>query len=401
MTRALRAVPVLAVFCVPAGGQTQTATHGAFLDGAAREAWSRSDLQGALQRFLEAYRVAPTAGLAYNVAIAAQGEGRPDLAFDFLQQHQRLVDAAERARMGGDRRPWLASVCASVPANDDLATAAGRCAKAIVQACGRTSEDSAGIVCRSLDAASPWRLAEVAQLWATGRDVARRLATLAPHLALVSVESEPADATVYLDRTELGDLGRTPLVAAVPPGPHRALLDLPDHLPGVLEFNAKSGETVPLVIDLPERKGALFFAPADPTATAIAISASGEQFPLEPRKTTRMPVGRYTLEFTVGDRHETRFQRVEEGPSTEVRLLTLRTPRYGKLLIRTSHPGANVFLDDAPVGATPLVLDRVVAGTHKVRVTRHRAAPRQVETVVRSGDATLLDLDADDPRATN
>src|SRR5688572_17227335 len=56
-----------------------------------------------------------------------------------------------------------------------------------------------------------------------------RLAELAPRVALVEVRSVPPGATVYVDRKDLGGRGETPLVIALPPGPHQLLLERAGH----------------------------------------------------------------------------------------------------------------------------------------------------------------------------
>lgn len=41
-----------------------------------------------------------------------------------------------------------------------------------------------------------------------------------------------------------------------------------------------------------------------------------------------------------------------------------------RLVVTSDPPGAAVYLDDAPVGVTPVVIDPVSTGSHRVRVTR-------------------------------
>ena len=49
------------------------------------------------------------------------------------------------------------------------------------------------------------------------------IASLLPNIARLEVKSEPAGATIYVDRRELGDYGKTPRVIAVKEGKTRYL----------------------------------------------------------------------------------------------------------------------------------------------------------------------------------
>jgi hypothetical protein len=47
-------------------------------------------------------------------------------------------------------------------------------------------------------------------------------------------------------------------------------------------------------------------------------------------------------------------------------LETLR-PRYGQLHVRTSPPGATIFVDGAQLGTSPIILSDLRSGRHQVR----------------------------------
>ena len=57
-------------------------------------------------------------------------------------------------------------------------------------------------------------------------DAEQALLRLGPKVARVKVETEPPGAAVYVERTDLGSRGRTPLTLALPPGNHELLLSL-------------------------------------------------------------------------------------------------------------------------------------------------------------------------------
>src|SRR4051812_18709132 len=52
---------------------------------------------------------------------------------------------------------------------------------------------------------------------------------LKPRVALLTIESDPPGATIYLDRKDLGSRGATPRTLALPEGTHTVLAELPDY----------------------------------------------------------------------------------------------------------------------------------------------------------------------------
>lgn len=60
-------------------------------------------------------------------------------------------------------------------------------------------------------------------------------------------------------------------------------------------------------------------------------------------------------------------------------------PAAGDLRVKTDQPGASVILDDVDVGETPLVVPGVVAGKHRVRVTKPGYASQTSEVDFKPG----------------
>src|SRR5690349_1698697 len=61
---------------------------------------------------------------------------------------------------------------------------------------------------------------------ATRAQLAQQLELIQRDVAVIEVTSEPPGATIYVDRVELGSLGRTPARLALSEGEHRVLLEL-------------------------------------------------------------------------------------------------------------------------------------------------------------------------------
>lgn len=74
--------------------------------------------------------------------------------------------------------------------------------------------------------------------------VEEALARLQPRVAQVSVVTDPPGATVFLERRDLGARGTTPVILALPPGPHRILLEHPESQPAQATAKASAGRKV-------------------------------------------------------------------------------------------------------------------------------------------------------------
>src|SRR5436190_502608 len=71
--------------------------------------------------------------------------------------------------------------------------------------------------------------------------IAAAIDKLRPHLALVGVTSEPPGAEIYVGRRDLGSLGTTPKVLALPPGTVKLLLDRAGYRPAEVSVELARG----------------------------------------------------------------------------------------------------------------------------------------------------------------
>jgi hypothetical protein len=83
------------------------------------------------------------------------------------------------------------------------------------------------------------------------RRIEESLDHLRPRVALLTIESDPPGAILYLDRKDLGSRGVTPRTLALPEGAHTVLLELPDFEPAQSEkLELRLGEDRHAVIAL-------------------------------------------------------------------------------------------------------------------------------------------------------
>ncbi len=73
---------------------------------------------------------------------------------------------------------------------------------------------------------------------------------LRPQLALLRIDSEPPGAEIYLGRRDLGSLGQTPKLIAVPEGKATLVLDLDGHRPAEVPVEPQRGKEQVIAIKL-------------------------------------------------------------------------------------------------------------------------------------------------------
>ncbi len=84
------------------------------------------------------------------------------------------------------------------------------------------------------------------------------LERLKSRVALLTIESDPAGATIYLDRKDLGSRGTTPRTLALPEGAHTVLLELPDfELAQTEKLQLRLGEQTHTAVTLKPLLGAI------------------------------------------------------------------------------------------------------------------------------------------------
>ncbi|MEQ1506422.1 MAG: PEGA domain-containing protein [Myxococcota bacterium] len=95
------------------------------------------------------------------------------------------------------------------------------------------------------------------------------LARLEASVARVRIGSEPAGATVYLERVDLGSRGQTPLTLALPEGEHQVLLELDGFEPTARTVSVAVGALTELDVALGVPAG-----PPPPDAPWVAATVS-------------------------------------------------------------------------------------------------------------------------------
>lgn len=222
---------------------------------------------------------------------------------------------------------------------------------------------------------------------ALGRELRDRLA---PSLALVDVTSAPPGAEIYVDRIDLGLVGRTPLRIAVAPGDRRILLRLEGHRDGEAEVRAAVGQARAAAATLARRRGALevISQPAGADVIDVETGAALGHTPLS----VSVPVGERSLRIARRGRlPEERRVVVRDGARASLSVALRPDPdALAVLSIRTVPARAEVHLDGRPAGRTPLSLGELEPQSLRVRVEAPGRRPWRQTVSLEPGGATRL-----------
>lgn len=217
-------------------------------------------------------------------------------------------------------------------------------------------------------------------------------AQLASQVALVDVATTPAGAEVYVDRADLGVVGRAPLRVAVAPGTRRILVRLDGHRPAESAVDAAVGAVRAVALALDASTGTLEVT-TEPAGAEVSDAVTGATLGRTPLALTRA-TGPLALRVARRGRlPEERRVEIRDGERT-VLAVTLR-PDPGALAvlsIGSTPAGASVRLDARPAGHTPLSLGELEPA--RIRVEVGAPGRRSFTQVVglEPGSATRLDV---------
>lgn len=208
---------------------------------------------------------------------------------------------------------------------------------------------------------------------------------LPPALATLEVDSSPRGAEVFVDRRPVGN---TPLVQEVSPGRHEVELRLPGYQTFKATVNPKPAERVRLFAQLvPEAKTGFLYVNSTPQGAEVYVSG---QFRGRTPISLSLPEGRYPVELRLAGYEPYRATlKVERGRETRLEVRLAPVPRTGTLSLDSRPQGAEVYVDGALVGRTPLSLS-LPEGRHEVRLVLAGYSDYRAQVEVRRNETTRL-----------
>jgi tetratricopeptide (TPR) repeat protein len=226
-----------------------------------------------------------------------------------------------------------------------------------------------------------------------------RTERLKAKLALVTIESEPSSAAIYVDRKELGQFGVTPATIAVPDGEHRLLIERPGFAPESVSVVAKSGALATLRVSLSPLYGRLTVR-VTPKTAELRILRDDAPAPVHREQGRyRLPAGPYRIVAKANGYAPAESPvLVRENADAVLDLALVRLPQTtGRLLVSTGKIAAEVFVDGKRMAVTPATLTELAVGEHTLEVRAGRHVSRRRIAIVK-GRATYVAIDLAAPR---
>ncbi|HEY4882767.1 MAG TPA: PEGA domain-containing protein [Myxococcales bacterium] len=221
------------------------------------------------------------------------------------------------------------------------------------------------------------RLREERKVFAReGRDASFSFALAPlPRTAAVAVDSEPVGARVLVDGKERG---RTPLVAALPPGRHQLLLQLEGRRDVGTEFDMPKDRDLWIRLDLPiaDRSASRLTVSSAPNGAVLFVD--GVEVGLTPWSGPAKPGFHTVAVQTPGFVKDERTVQVQPYRDTDLAFALNRAPGPARLHVETEPP-AQVRVDSQELGLSPLTIE-VPPGEHEVQVALegHRTVAQQL-----------------------
>ena len=227
---------------------------------------------------------------------------------------------------------------------------------------------------------------------------------LNPITGLILVRSLPVGADIKVDGA---DRGKTPLVLSdLPVGRYRLTASAAGFVAKDIELNVENRTPQAVMVNLASDSAKLIINSKPPGATVVVNGLTKGTTPCD---IDRLPAGENAVSITLAD-YQPFLQKVKLQAGDVQKIDATLSPQPASLSVISTPTGAKVFVDDALMGQSPLVLDTITPGTHAIRVelagyeggTRSielKNRDRRVEEFQLVRNAGTLDVMTDQPGA--
>lgn len=215
---------------------------------------------------------------------------------------------------------------------------------------------------------------------------------LRPFLALVMIETTPPGAQIYVNRRDLGALGRTPKRLALREGAATLILELPGHRPVEVPVTLARGAETRTAVALEPIYGALVLRNVPAGAQVRADFADGPLLGAAPGPLRVLP-GRRAL-FVSAPGYQPQRVEIDVAPGATAAVglaLAPLPPVTGAIVVRANVDRALVRVDGKEVGFTPVVIERVSTGPRVVEVSHPGRHPHTTMVTVVQGERSHVE----------
>jgi hypothetical protein len=173
---------------------------------------------------------------------------------------------------------------------------------------------------------------------------------------------------VYIDRVELGAMGKAPRAIAVVPGEHVVIAQLEGHLAAQAATRVAIGERAAVALELERLLGRLELS-SEPEGALVL--AEGQSAPLgRTPLALELPVGVERLRLRQAGHIDQLLEvRIDAAQPAQRHVVLARDPAYYASLNVVAEPsGALIRLDGRPAGRAPLTLEGLSPGVRALEV---------------------------------
>ncbi|HHO52853.1 MAG TPA: PEGA domain-containing protein [Deltaproteobacteria bacterium] len=202
----------------------------------------------------------------------------------------------------------------------------------------------------------------------TVRKILESLDKIEDRIALFKVVTDPPDATVYIDRRNLGSIGQTPLDIPRRPGSYRLIIEKPGYETVETEDYdlQRTGTQIEVDLKLVPIVGRVSIE--GEVGATVHVETEDAPPSCEIPCVLELPEGKQILYFRKpGFRNQPNL--IEVFQDQELELVADLSPITGTLIVDAGERGALIEIDGAPVGYTPAVLTDVQVGSHELQIS--------------------------------
>lgn len=224
-----------------------------------------------------------------------------------------------------------------------------------------------------------------------------RRAQLAKKVAVVDVTTTPPGAELFVDRVELGSVGRSPRRIAVKAGDHQIIARLDRHDEANSQARVTVGSSVTVALALKPTLGTVRVS-STPAGANVVDEATGSVLGRTPVE-LQLPVGEHRLELALpGWVSQTKTVTSSKTAAANVDVTLQRAASSVTVLsVRGNVDGATVSLNGSPIGRAPLSLESLGPGVALLEVSAPGREPWGQRISLENGTATRVTYDLVDP----
>ncbi|MES1174233.1 MAG: TonB-dependent receptor [Myxococcales bacterium] len=222
---------------------------------------------------------------------------------------------------------------------------------------------------------------------AKGREA---IARIAPRVALLSIESDPPGARIYLDRKDLGERGTAPQEIALPPDTYRVLAELDGYEDAASDpIEVSIGRERNVVLKLTRIVGTVRVQ--GPAGASVRVDAENVPSVCQAPCEVNVTPGQHTI-ILEKPGHRTLHMPVSISANAVSAMNPDMVPETGTLVVNSDERDAEVLIDGSVEGFTPALIN-VPVGAHRVRVFSQGFLPYNRNVQIRASQQTVLKVE--------